>query len=384
MNEQLLFGLDRLLHQPGPYQGKRIALVCTHASVTVGGIASREALLKNGFNLVKLFSPEHGLDAVGEDGHYQADGTDKLTGLPVTSLYGDRLAPQAEDLAGIDLVLVDLPDVGCRFYTYLWTMSHVMEACARFNIPILVTDRPNPTGGNLQHAEGPMLDEVNCSSFIGRWRIPVRHSCTLGELALYFKAIKMPHLDLSVIPVLNWQRHQRNSFNFTATSPAIRNFDTALLYPGTGLLEGINVNEGRGTDFPFKVCGAPWINKQSLYELVSKNPPAGLAIHPASYIPESGLYKGKQCHGVDLNVTDETTFRPVQTGIKLIRAMLTLYPNECHERLYDTHANPGGMAHLDKLLGIPDVLHKIKDGEEIETGVAEEWIITMEEHLLYK
>src|SRR5690606_8412023 len=146
----------------------------------------RKALQDAGFQLVKLFSPEHGLLAVGADGVAQADFVDPLTGLPVVSLYGSKMAPEPQDLESLDAVLFDIPDVGCRFYTYLWTLSYVMEGCARARIPLFVLDRPNPLGGDLSQAEGPMLDEAHCSSFIGRWSIPIRHSCTLGELALYF------------------------------------------------------------------------------------------------------------------------------------------------------------------------------------------------------
>ena len=212
-------------------------------------------MLKNGFTLVKLFSPEHGLTASGADGAFQNNHIDNLTNLPVTSLYGDRLAPAEEDLDDIDIVLFDIPDVGCRFYTYLWTMTHVMESCASFNKQFIVADRPNPIGGNMLQAEGPMLDEENCSSFIGRWSIPVRHSCTLGELAKYFAGTKIKSLQLEVIPAGNWQRNQiadDSGLKFIPTSPAIQSLNTALLYPGMGLLEGINVNEGRGTDKAFQ------------------------------------------------------------------------------------------------------------------------------------
>ena len=231
-------GIDRFLRQPEVNKGKRIALVTNNAAQTSEGISSRIALLKNGFTLVKLFSPEHGLTASGADGAFQNNHIDNLTNLPVTSLYGDRLAPAEEDLNDIDIVLFDIPDVGCRFYTYLWTMTHVMETCASFNKQFIVADRPNPIGGNMLQAEGPMLDEENCSSFIGRWSIPVRHSCTLGELANYFAGTKIKSLRLEVIRVGNWQRNQMaddSGLKFIPTSPAIQSLNTALLYPGHGI-----------------------------------------------------------------------------------------------------------------------------------------------------
>ena len=380
----ILFGIDQLLSHASVYKNKRIALVCNNASVTTNGIATRITLKEKGFNVVKLFSPEHGLNASGEDGHYQANGTDGLTGLPVTSLYGDRLAPKQEDLRDIDMVLLDLPDIGCRFYTYLWTMTHVMEACAVYNIPLLITDRPNPTGGNLLQAEGPMLDEATCSSFIGRWSLPVRHCCTLGELAGYFKATKVPTLQLTIMPVSNWQRQQTDGYTFTPTSPAIRHRSTALLYPGMGLLEGINVNEGRGTEYPFEVCAAPWINKEELHSLFLQTNHPGIYIEPVSYIAQNGLYINESCHGLKISVTDENSFHPVSMGISLIGTLLNLYPFEVKERLYDSRANPGGKAHLDKLLGIPHALNAIKNGENIITDISNEWTKLMKDYLLYQ
>ncbi|MCW3092137.1 MAG: hypothetical protein JWP81_3206 [Ferruginibacter sp.] len=377
-------GMDTLLTRSAQYKTKRIALLSNNAAVTQNGISTRLALMNEGFNLVKLFSPEHGLNAAGEDGQYQKDETDHLTGLPVISLYGNRLAPAEADFKDVDMVLVDIPDVGCRFYTYLWTMTHVMEACAAFNVPIIIADRPNPTGGNLLMAEGPMLDEEHCASFIGRWRIPIRHCCTLGELALYFAANKISNINLHVEPVPNGSRHQNGNFIFTPTSPAIQRRSAAVLYPGMGLLEGINVNEGRGTDIPFELCGAPWINQQKLQEAYRQEKNTGIECEAISYTPTTGLYSGQQCNGLSLLVTDEIIFRPVQAGISLIKSILKLYPDHAVERLYPTVANPNGKHHLDKLVGIKGAFNKIKNEEKINTDVGEEWPVMMKDYLLYK
>lgn len=380
---KLSIGIDQLLLQPLFYREKGIALVCNNASLTSEGIPTRAALLQNGFNLVKLFSPEHGLDAAGEDGKFQTDGMDRITGLPVISLYGDRMAPRKEDLADIDLVLFDIPDIGCRFYTYLWTMTHVMEACASCHTPLIILDRPNPIGGNLENAEGPMLEEAHCASFIGRWRIPIRHCCTLGELALYFAATKINGLNLQVIPVRNWNRNQNHDIHFTPTSPAIQKQATALLYPGMGLLEGINVNEGRGTAIPFEVCGAPWINGELLHQTFLEKNNRGITSQPITYSPEAGFYEGEECRGLQFIVKDETIFCPVQTGISLIRTILQLYPAHVTERLYGTLANPTGKEHLDKLLGIPKAFKSIQTGEPIVTDISTEWKVMIKDCLLY-
>ena len=369
----LLFGIDILLKQAEKYTKKRMALVTNNASLTTQGIATRKALLQNGFILAKLFSPEHGLSATGEDGSFQNDVIDTVTGVPVISLYGNGLAPSQTDLNDIDIVLFDIPDVGCRFYTYLWTMTHVMEACAANNKELIITDRPNPITGNLLAAEGPMLDEKNCSSFIGRYAIPIRHSCTIGELALYFAATKIKGLKLTVIPVQNWQRHQTSGFVFTPTSPAIQKQSTALLYPGMGLLEGINVNEGRGTNQSFHCCGAPWIDENDLQVAFEKTNCPGISSHAITYTPDSGLYANEFCKGLQFFVTDETIFRPVQTGIALIKTIINLYPLHAAERLYLTVVNPSGTGHLDKLLGLPDAFNKLKNNLPFDIAVADVW-----------
>ena len=193
------FGIDILLKQNPSWKKKRIGLVTNHAATTNKLIPSRKALLDKGFNIIKLFSPEHGLDVKGADGAKMKDGIDTLTNLPVISLYNRKLAPGKKDLMDIDIILFDIPDIGCRCYTYLWTMTYVAEACAKHKKKLIILDRPNPVSGNLQLAEGPILDEKKCASFIGRWDIPLRHSCTLGELALYFNQSKNIHADIEII-----------------------------------------------------------------------------------------------------------------------------------------------------------------------------------------
>ena len=291
--KKLLFGIDRFIQQKDKFKNLRFALLTNNAATSAVGILSRVALMQSGVYLVKLFSAEHGLTAQAEDGSFQDDIWDPITDLPVISLYGDRLKPSQNDLADVDGVLVDIPDVGCRFYTYLWTMTYVMEACATFKKSLFILDRPNPIGGNLDLAEGPMLDELHCSSFIGRWSMPIRHSCTLGELACYFGATRVKNLDLEIIETQNFKRElSAKSVNsiFSPPSPAIRDAETALLYPGVGLLEGINVNEGRGTEFPFKIFGAPWINASQLHKSFERLQIPGITSQAQSFKPSFGLY----------------------------------------------------------------------------------------------
>jgi uncharacterized protein YbbC (DUF1343 family) len=347
----------------------------------------RIALIEKGFHLTKIFSPEHGLTAHGDDGAFQNNTGDPVTGLPVISLYGDRLKPLQEDLSEIDAVLFDVPDAGCRFYTYLWTMTYVMEACAQVHKTFFILDRPNPSSGNLDLAEGPMLDEKNCSSFIGRWSIPVRHSCTFGELAAYFASTRIERLDLQIVKMQSWDRNRctiRPPWLFVPPSPAITDVETTLLYPGTGLLEGLNVNEGRGTKFPFKVFGAPWTRASQIHDAFEALHLPGVSSKACSYMPTSGLYQSEVCYGLELTVSDPLIFRPVQMGLKLIQVISSLYPGYCTERLYKTIANPTGESHLDKLTGVFQCFDKIKSNQLGDSGLAvSNWKSVMKPFLLY-
>lgn len=383
--QKILSGLDHLLLQQNPFKNDRIALVTNNAAFTSGKERGRVALLQKGFNITKLFSPEHGLEAKGADGTYQSNSIDPLTQLPVISLYGDHLMPAAEDVEDIDMIVFDIPDVGCRFYTYLWTMTYVMEACALYNKPLVILDRCNPISGDMKKAEGPMLNE-KCASFIGRWNIPIRHSCTLGELATYFSATRKMNIDLTVIKLTGWERDclpSENNSLFTPTSPAISTVETALCYPGMGLLEGINVNEGRGSDKPFSIFGAPWINSSLLISgLRSLNLP-GIFFKEIQFRTADSLYAGENCTGLSLSITHEKEFLPVQTGIAVIRQLLLLFPGHCTERKYKTLANPSGEKHLDKLLGVENSFSKLKAKDKISSELKNEWKESIAPFLLY-
>jgi len=383
-NKNVQYGIDQLVEKLFTWKEKRIALVTNDAAKTTSRIASRIALIENGYNITKLFSPEHGIHTKGEDGVAQHNATDILTGLPVISLYGAKLAPTEEDLQDIDIVLFDIPDIGCRFYTYLWTMTYVMEACATCKKKLIILDRPNPIGASLEKAEGPMLDETNCSSFLGRWSIPVKHACTLGELANYFAATKLSGLELEIIKVKNYRRHYTalHDFSFVPTSPAMTDIHTAMCYPGMGLLEGVNVDEGRGTETPFRVCGAPWIAMAALQKELQEQLPA-VKVKGVRYSAQAGVYKNQLCHGVELFVTNEKLFFAVQTGIIVLQTLYKLYPNQLTERLYKTNINPSGQRHLDLLLGVKDAFAGIQNIEPFVTQLNIEWINTMSDYLLY-
>lgn len=350
----LQFGIDQIIQQNPSWKQLRIGMVTNEAAQTRDGIASRKALLQAGFNITSLFSPEHGLDVKGADGHAMSDGIDSLTDLPVISLYGERLAPDELHLQHIDVLLFDVPDVGSRFYTYLWTLTHVMESAAKYKKPLVILDRPNPISGILELAEGPFLDEVN-SSFIGRWSMPIRHSLTLGELALYFNATKNIGTNIEVVPCEGWKREQFQpewEIPFVATSPAIQSFEAMLLYPGLCLLEATNLTEGRGTNHSFTSMGAPWLQAERIATMLNDISGGEFSAHPISYAPKHSKYKGQQCNAVHLKVHDNIGFRPVLTGLICIRLIKTLHPETFEWATYPTSVNPTGKNHLDKLTGI--------------------------------
>jgi uncharacterized protein YbbC (DUF1343 family) len=364
----------------------QLALLTNDAAKTGLGKPTRLALLENGFKITRLFSPEHGIGANEADGKAVHNQSDHLTGLPVVSLYGESLKPSQESLQGIDAVVFDIPDVGSRFYTYLWSMTYMMEACSEIGIPFVVLDRPNPIGGNLSIAEGPMLDESNCSSFIGRWRIPIRHCCTLGELALFFQATRLPNLKLEVIACKGWNRKVsffESGNPFIPTSPAICDAETALLYPGTCLLEGLEINEGRGTDRPFKQAGAPWIVAHKWQSSLSESAIMGVETACVTFVPEWGLYQGETCKGLQFHITDANAFRPVSFGLELIRQLMFCFGEKVKPRLYKTRANPDGEQHLDLLLGTPGSFEYLKKGGMSETNISAEWTDIIKPFLLY-
>lgn len=373
------FGIDVLLANPHPYLHTRIGLVCNQASVTQDGMSTRLALQKAGFKLIKIFGPEHGFDAQGEDGKFIDHQIDQLTQLPIISLYSQQLAPTQEDLSDLDLVIVDLPDIGARFYTYLWTMSYVMESCEKYRKPMLILDRPNPIASSLDMAEGPLL-EPSCSSFIGRFPIPINHQCTFAELAQYFKASHYPQLKLEVMLIQNWDRATNTGYHFYPTSPAIQQREATYVYPGSCLFEGLNINEGRGSDHAFQQFGAPWIDHEQLAIQVAREL-TDATIEKVTYIPNFGLYENEPCYGLKIAPLNQNHFKAVAYFIKLIQIIYRLFPKELKERNYLTNVNPNGSKHLDKLLGLPNAFQKIIH-EKVDTS-ANEWHTTMKPFLLY-
>ena len=350
----ICFGLDEIMIQNPAWKTKSIGLVTNDAATTNTGILSRTALVQAGFNIVCLFSPEHGISAMAPDGEAQQNSIDPITRLPIISLYGNNYMPTAQDLKNIDILLFDIPDIGARFYTYLWTLTHVLEACALNNKELIVLDRPNPVSGNFDAAEGPFLEESS-SSFIGRWNIPIKHSATLGELALYFNSTKNIGANLTVVPVKNWDRNDLVTdwgTNFVPTSPAIQSPNSMLLYPGLCLLEATNISEGRSSAYSFETAAAPWMQTNEITSFINQSFGDEIKASDISFTPTSGKYAQKLCKGIHFEVIDPAYFKPVFFGLLLVYMIRAKHPQAFTWAPYKTAVNPSGEDHLSKLLGI--------------------------------
>jgi uncharacterized protein YbbC (DUF1343 family) len=321
----VLNGIDVLRKQGfAPLAGKRVGLITNHTGLALDGTTTIDLLFKSGVcKLVALFSPEHGIRGVMDEKVTSA--VDEVTGLPIHSLYGTTLRPTREMLEGIDALVFDIQDVGARFYTYSTTMSYCLEEAARAKISYYVLDRPNPIGGLA--VEGPMLD-ADKVSFVGYMPLPVRHGMTLGELATYVNAEKKIGADLRVIRMEGWQR----AFYFGDTgqlwvnpSPNMRSLTEAILYPGACLLEATNVSVGRGTDTPFEIIGAPWIEARRLAAELRAARMPGVEFIPVDFTPTTSTHRGVRCGGVNLVITDRGRFNSVLTGLTLVSTLVRLY-----------------------------------------------------------
>lgn len=387
MNPHLSFGIDQLIQHSSPAQYGRIGLVTNDAAYTTMGQQSRLALLEADFSIQKLFSPEHGLSAKGPDGAFIPNGVDSLTALPIVSLYGEKLAPDSTDLTDIDTVFFDIPDIGLRYYTYLWTLTHVLEACSAHQKKLVILDRPNPLSGSI---EGPMLEEKNCSSFIGRWNIPVRHGCTLGELAMFFNAEKNLQVDLQVVSCKGWNRTlilRDYGMPFQPTSPAIVSWECMLAYPITAYLEATNLSDGRGTNVPFAQIGAPWLQGFDLSKLQGLT--EDVVFENCQFVPSEGKYMNEVCYGIKIRVKKAQQYPSTLLGLCLIKLIKSQYSTYFSWKPYPTRANPTGLRHLDLLTGIyqserlfeltwVDFFTQIKDFTRIT-----EWQRKVSPYLLY-
>jgi uncharacterized protein YbbC (DUF1343 family) len=279
-----------------------------------------------GVKLAALFSPEHGIRGT-LDGAVP-ESVDQKTGVPIHSLYGATRRPTADMLAGLDAIVIDLQDIGTRFYTYMTSMAYVMEEAASRKIKVIVLDRPNPIGGT--QIEGPSLDE-SAAGFTGYLpSMPIRHGLTLGELAKLFNAKKKIGADLTVIAMRNWRRDEwfdDTGLAWTNPSPAMRTLAAAALYPGLGAFEQLNLAVGRGTDTPFEQVGAPWIDGTRLAASLNQRRIPGVYFYPVTFTPTTRAFANSVCSGVSIFVTDRAVLRPVRVAVEVVSAIVKLFPN---------------------------------------------------------
>ncbi len=363
---KVLTGID-VLERDGFKQlaGMKIGLVTNHTGRNREGRPTIDVLNQaTGVRLVALFAPEHGIRGLADE--RVSDSKDEQTGLPIYSLYSDTRRPKLEQLKELDALVFDVQDIGARFYTYISTLGYVMEEAAKARLPVFVLDRPNPIGGLA--VEGPVTD-ADKLSFTAYHAIPVRHGMTIGELAQLFNQQREIACDLRVIKMEGWRRamwFDATNLTWINPSPNMRSLTEATLYPGIGLLETTNVSVGRGTDTPFEVVGAPWIKGSQLAESLSSRKIPGVRFVPIRFKPAASVFKGEECEGINIIITDRAIFRPLLTGIEIATALRRLYPEQWKVDSYL------------RLLVNADTLERVKRGEAA-ADIVQSWNERLEE-----
>jgi uncharacterized protein YbbC (DUF1343 family) len=302
-------------------RGRTIGLVANPASVDATLVHVAERAEAAGVRVGALFGPQHGFHSDLQENMIESPhGTDGRRHVPVYSLYSETREPTAKMLAGLDALVIDLQDVGTRIYTYIYTMANCLRAAQKHGVPVVVCDRPNPIGG--VDVEGPGLDPA-FTSFVGQFPIPMRHGMTIGELAKMFNEHFGLGAKLEVVAMKGWTRDQyfdRTGLTWIPPSPNIPTLDSAIVYPGTVLLEGTNISEGRGTNRPFEFVGAPWVDPDPFAASLNSLGVSGVHFRAIAFEPTFHKHAGTLCGGCQIHVTDRATFRPVEVGVAVIDA----------------------------------------------------------------
>jgi uncharacterized protein YbbC (DUF1343 family) len=339
-------------------KGKRVGLITNHTGRARTGEATIDLIAAaKDVTLVALFSPEHGIRGILDE--KVESSRDEKTGLPIYSLYGATTRPTADMLQGIDTLVLDLQDIGARFYTYTTTMAYVMEEAAKRQIGVVVLDRPNPVTG--VSIEGPTVDQSELG-FTAYYPMPIRHGMTIGELALLFNAEKKIGANLTVVEMKYWSRDawfDATGLTWVNPSPNMRNMVAASLYTGIGAIEASNVSVGRGTDSPFEQLGAPWIDGPRLAAELNRRNLPGVRFYPISFTPASSKFASELCHGVFMIVTDRDRMRPVRVGLEVAAALYRSFPTTFE------------LEKVGRLFGA-DTVRRIRGGEE-PAAIATAW-----------
>ena len=353
--EKLLLGSERIAEFPRLFAHKKIGLLTNQTGINQAFEPTSTLFQRHGLKLAALFAPEHGIS-----GHFQDGVTIKSyiggASIPTFSLYGEHTSPTEEMLSYIDVFVIDIQDVGSRYYTYLSTLKNILDACAQYEKSMVVLDRPNMINGN--DVEGTLI-EPGFESFVAHAAIPVRYGLTLGELAHLFNDQLDAPCELDVIPVKNWKRElylDETTAPFVSPSPNMASAETAITYNAICIFEGTNISEGRGTVHPFQIVGAPFIEAKILSQAMNKLQIPGVHFLPHTFIPMAFNYANEACEGVKLVVTDRKKFHSFDTGLRLLDTIMELYADDFQ---WTSYVEIPGVPYIDCLLGTD----KLRKGE---------------------
>ncbi|WP_291766271.1 exo-beta-N-acetylmuramidase NamZ family protein [Caldivirga sp. UBA161] len=363
-------------------RGKRVGVVTNHSGYYPGKGHLIDLLIESGVKVDAVFTPEHGLRGILPAGETYSD--ESYRGIPVYSLYGPRRKPPINILKGLNAVIYSIQDVGVRFYTYISTLYYTLEAAGEAGVKVIVLDNPNPLTGTV--IEGPIL-EPSLRSFVGIWSIPIRYGLTAGELAILFNNEANLKAEVEVIKLDGWRRgmwFDETGLPWVNPSPAIVDLNSALMYPGIGLFEGTNVNEGRGTNKPFRVIGAPWLDNIKLINEASQLGLRGVDLVPIKYKPMgTGVkYNGEDCSGIEILVRDRESLRPVKLALMLIHALYRIHSGEFKFLERD------GVYHFDYLVGRRGVRELLMSGKldealsNVDEGISD-YLRRVKDYMIY-
>ena len=351
MKATVFNGIDQIESVDALLKGKRLGLI-TNPTGTRKDLTATIDLLNERYQLTALYSPEHGVRGDAQAGVKIADRVDPLTGVMAYSLYGEGDQLTEENTKDVDMIVVDIQDVGARFYTYLYTMSYSMACCKKLGLPMVVFDRINPIGG--VKVEGTILDE-RFRSFVGDYGLPTRTGITIGELARYLAGTRPEEFacELTVVPCKGWKRDlyaDETDLSWVIPSPNLPTIDGAELYIGTCVFEGPNVSEGRGTTIPFEIIGAPWLKSYEVVEAMQAKNLPGVKFRAGCFTPTFSKHQGELCYAVQPHVTDRRAFRSFETGLYLLEVIRDLHPDHFEYRFVE-RPQDGRRYFLDSLMG---------------------------------
>jgi len=360
MNMEVKLGLDVFMeHYVADVKGKRVGLLTNQTGINRELVSTIRLFHEHAdINLTALFAPEHGVKTNAKEGEKFSDFVHSSTGVTVYSLYGKSKKPTDAMMAEVDVIVFDMQDIGARYYTYIYTMAYMMEACARNGKNLFVLDRPNPIGG--VEVEGNFIDH-DYSSFVGLYPIPNRHGMTVGELASYFNEEFSIHCDLVVVEMNGWKRESfftDINLPWIPPSPNTTGLNMMLLYPGTCLIEGTNLSEGRGTTQPFEIVGAPFIDGEQLQDEVNALGLSGVRARALSFTPTYQKFTGELCEGIQLHINNRQTFKPLHAFVHVLAVIARLYPKELKFLEYGSLKHPM----FDLLAGNSNLRLALKNG----------------------